>query len=962
MKTMRDHLLTLGALCVLALGVVLAQDQAPQAPAPNALPVPAVAVPAPQMPVPNTPPVQEAAAPAPAPQALAAPAVTPSRRPLVLPGRSTTSSRPPFPSRSLSPSSASTLPAPTASSGLSEPQSVGGEPRSKTTTPALKFDNAAVDIILMAYAQETGKTLLLAPDVPKANITLKSQTDTQLTKEEYLEAIEAVLGMNGIVLEPFGDKFVKVLARKTVRTEGIKILMENPEGGHPEKGQVISQMIQLKSIAISEAQKALEGFKKPDGLIQTFERTNSLLVTDTQENVNRMMEIVRFIDQPVTSSEQVFMRTIRFAETDKVLKLLQDLVTESQNQYKTKEEIKANVSGSPGFTRTTTPASPLTRPLPPGLSRLATPQPAPTPNVSLETPLSDADRGMLRGNTLIKADERSHQLIIITSKENMDFLDKIITLVDIETESPADWSYQRLEYSDAEEIAPMLTDLISNKSSGKKEEKAVKGASKNAAGEQPVKSTTLNEAVEAARTTSRPAINTGGSVEGDKNQLGEFGEVTIIADKRTNALLMKGSPKDLAKLKDIIKSIDIQLSQVLIETVVLQVTLKNEITTGIDWVKRVDFGNDNYRYNLSGGGGRNTPNDLSVLDALATNMATKAASGIQYFATLKDLHLDAVITASKSDNATKVLSSPILLTVDNKEATIEATEMRYMYKGMRYMGGYGGYNGGSTGGYGGGSYEPDIEQRDVGLTIKITPRINPSGNVILTVDEKFEDVLGNQTINGQDWPTVTTRKLTADVSVGSGETVILGGLVKTGKTDDSSGIPILKDIPYVGKYLFGKVGESEERSEMLVFLTPYVITSASDMDKETRRRKEYINADGVWTKGWSDSQLADPVSEADMKKRLERTKALQKAWEKYRVGLGEKQEMDARLEEQRTLTQAMSSAKKTSGAPKVGQMNVTETVEVLKPESAGSAVVPREEAEPVRPAVEKPKKAWWKFY
>ena len=88
----------------------------------------------------------------------------------------------------------------------------------------------------------------------------------------------------------------------------------------------------------------------------------------------------------------------------------------------------------------------------------------------------------------------------------------------------------------------------------------------------------------------------------------------------------------------------------------------------------------------------------------------------------------------------------------------------------------------------------NIEQRDVGLTVKITPRINPSGNVILTVEEKFEDVLGSQTIQDQSWPTVTTRKLSADVSVGSGETVILGGLVKTSKSEDSSGIPLLKDI------------------------------------------------------------------------------------------------------------------------------------------------------------------------
>lgn len=967
MKNMRDHLFSLGASCVMMLGVVLAQDQAPAVGQP--LPAMPPAAPAAEAAQPAAPAQPAAAAPgpaaAPAPAPEAQPAVTPAKPP-VLPQVPTRRSLSPL-SRRTSASPSAGLPAPAVpgkASSVSPSSSTNsaGEARSKTMTPSLKFDNAPVDIILQAYAQETGKTLLMAPDAPKANITLKSQPDVELSKEEYIEAIEVVLSMNGVVLEPFGEKFVKVLARKTVRTDGIKILMEGPEGGHPEKSRVVSQMIQLKSITVAEAQKALEGFKKPDGLFQIFERTNSILVTDTQENVNRMMEIVKFIDQPMVATEEVNVRIIRYAKAEDIKKRIEELVAESQKQQQAKDEIKANVSGAPGITRTSGSAltTTSTRPLPPGLTRLgAPPQAAPSaPNETLEALVSDADRGMIRGKVQIIADERTNQLIFITRAENMAFFEKIIAVLDIETLPDVKVEMMRLEYADAEEVSTMLNDLIGNVSS-KKDEKspAAKGTSSSSgAPETPAKSTTLAEAV-AAR-SSRPEAAAGGAPgEPGKSKLGQLSKdnIKILSDKRTNALVMMGSLGDLAAIKEIVKSVDIQLSQVLIETVVLQVTLKNEISTGIDWVKRIDFDKQNYRYNLSGGGGRNTPTDLSILENVVSNAVTASAkSGLQYFATLKDLNLDAVISASKSDNATKVLSSPILLTVDNKEATIEATEMKYMYKGMRYMG-YSSSVGGA------GSYEPDIEQRDVGLTIKITPRISPNGNVILTVDEKFEDVLGNQTIQGQEWPTVTTRKLTADVSVGSGETVILGGLVKTGKTDDSSGIPILKDIPYIGKYLFGKVGLADERSEMLVFLTPYVIKTADDMSRETRRRKEYINADGVWTKGWSDSQLADPVSEADMKQRLERTKALESAWIKYRDGLGEKQEMDARLEEQRALTQAMMTST-AAEAPQAGLMNVTETVEVLRPEGGETEEGAPQESEPLPPPVEEPKKSWWKIF
>jgi general secretion pathway protein D len=539
----------------------------------------------------------------------------------------------------------------------------------------------------------------------------------------------------------------------------------------------------------------------------------------------------------------------------------------------------------------------------------------------------------------------------------MNFFDRIITVLDVETTPDVKIEVQRLEFADAENVSTMLNDLIGNVTS-KKDDKAPtgkKGSTPSTTPGEPPKSASLAEAVAAAKSNAIRTESATGEV--GKSKLGQLSKenIKILADKRTNALVMMGSLGDLAALKEIIKGMDIQLSQVLIETVVLEVSLNDSLETGIDWVKRISTRGNN-AYSVSGGGGKNTPQNLfpteTMVDA-ATNILNGVVSsgkqGIQYYTTLKGLKLDAVITASKSDDGAKVISSPVLLTVDNKEATIEATQLKYMYKGMRYMGGY---SQGGIGGYGGGGgYEPDIEQRDVGLTVKVTPRISPNGNVILTVDEKFEDVLGAQTINGQEWPTITTRKLTADVSVANGETVIMGGLVKTSKSSSSSGIPLLKDIPYIGKYLFGSTKKAEDRSEMLVFLTPYVIDKQSDMDKEAQRRKDYINADGVWTKGWSQSKLAEPVPEEEMKQRLERKTAVEKAWQKYREGLEKQRELDAKVDAERSQTTALMQVPAETGAtPKSGLMKVTETVEVLKPKEPVEA--PQPEPAPAHPAAE----------
>ena len=168
-------------------------------------------------------------------------------------------------------------------------------PRGTNGVPALAFNQAPLDLVLEAYAAEVGKTIIPAPDLPKATITLRSLEDQVLTKEEYLEAIEVTLTMNGVVLDPRGEKFLRALPRKGVRAQGIPLLMQE-KGNLPEQGRVVSQMIQFKNIDLEEAQKALEGFKATETTFQTFERTNAILVTDTQENINRMLEVIRAID------------------------------------------------------------------------------------------------------------------------------------------------------------------------------------------------------------------------------------------------------------------------------------------------------------------------------------------------------------------------------------------------------------------------------------------------------------------------------------------------------------------------------------------------------------------------------------------------------------------------------------------------------------------------------------------
>lgn len=788
--------------------------------------------------------------------------------------------------------------------------------RGTNGVPALAFNQAPVDLVLEAYAAEVGKTIIPAPDLPKATITLRSLEGQTLSKKEYLEAIEVTLTMNGVVLEPRGEKFLRALPRKTVRTHGIALRMDD-KGNLPENGRVVSQMIVFKNIAVDEAQKALEGFKAPEGLFQIFERTNAILVTDTQENINRMLEVVRAIDIATPVIEDVFVRQVEYALATDIKEHLETIVTESQKDENPKKS-GPKQSGAPGFGS----SQPSARPSLLNLRRPGS-QPQPpvnTPNANLIASVSDADRGMIRGKVLIVADERSNKLIIITNKSNMDFFDKVIKTLDVETTPEVQIDVIRLKYAEAEDVEQMLNDLIgaSSSSSQSKNNQNANTKKGGAANSNLTRGTTQSTS---RKTSSNPTFQ-----NANASRLGELNKdnVKVLADKRINGIVVMARKADMRAIREVIDNMDVKLSQVLLETVIVQIELGDDLQTGVDWVQRGrqrvtqtrqktdqygrklfwestvnDDGTEigmrettedtglpviesfstltrdgfvnNNNYMLGGGGGSGTSmlgGLMNVASSAATNDAVMAAvnpigGGVNYFLKSDKLNLAAVIQAAKSDSRSKVLASPILMTVDNKEATIEATDMIYLFSGYQYSG---------SSMYG--SQVRNYEKRDIGLTVKVTPKINPNGTVMLTIEEKFETQGADQNVpneqGGTDpYATVTTRKMSSDVSVENRQTIVMGGLTKKSNVQSESGIPFLKDIPWIGKWLFGSVTQKEARSELLVFITPYVLDDAEASQAEALRRKKSLSDPRPWEDGgWSASPLADPVSRKEQLRRF----------------------------------------------------------------------------------------------
>lgn len=782
---------------------------------------------------------------------------------------------------------------------------------------SIEFNAAPIDMVFTVYQDLVEKTVLKDPQVPAATITLQPKKGQELSVEEKIEAIETVLEMNGIHIEPYGEKFVRALPRKDVRKDGIPLIMD-PEAKLGESTRVVSLMIPFKNIAIDEAQKALEGFKSNSGILLVFERTNSILVTDTEQIINRMREIAKAIDIASPVTEVVEYIQIKYANATEVKQVIDSIVQESMKEQEKNGKGPANNPAQQPNT--------YNRPLLGGLRRPGQPnQPqAPANNASLVMTVSDADRGMIRGKVVTIADERSNKILIITNASNMKFFKEVIAALDVETTPDTVVKVYRLKYAEAEDVSDMINDLIGNSSSSKS---SGRGNQNQAAKTGASGSVTRNTATAPKKSVNQRA----GDVKA-----GELSKdnTTVLADKRINGLVVMTDKELVPTIEQIIESMDIKLSQVLIETMIIEVTLGDDLNTGMDWIQKgrrkvmgepteqpllgkngiqlynytdghgnikpfEDVGNsftaddktwtklgdglteaiagsasiarDGFLNNWKGatsvglGGGAN--GGLQALNALgdATNVLGKAFS---FIFDSDELGLQGIFQASKTDSHSKYIASPIVMTLDNKEAIIEATTKQQFLTGWQAV---------SSSYAGSGLPSPNYSAEDIGIKIKATPKINPNGTVMLTVEEEYSQVSGKQTMLtpvGQSYKETSvdvpsTRKMSSDVILENNQTVVFGGLTQKFTMESESGIPFLKDIPFIGKWLFGSVEQTESRTELLVFMTPYVLDDAQAAQAEAIRRKKAMSDPHPWEdNAWSLSELADPVSKKELMRRI----------------------------------------------------------------------------------------------
>lgn len=291
-------------------------------------------------------------------------------------------------------------------------------------------------------------------------------------------------------------------------------------------------------------------------------------------------------------------------------------------------------------------------------------------------------------------------------------------------------------------------------------------------------------------------------------------EAKIIADERTNSLLIFANKQDMAMIKHIISQLDVVLAQVLIEAIIMEVSLDDSMNVGLSYQQQPKKLGGDVR---TVGGVINNNNFLNPtignLFAGATNatgpiISSGLPGGFSYFGTIGN-SFDVALTAAARDSRVNVLSRPKIQTSHAVPASL------FIGQTVPYVTGtyFGGINSGSSSQY---------QQKEVGITLDVLPLINPDGLVVMDIQQNIEQLGTPINIDGNDVPTTTKRMAAAKVAVRDRETIVLGGFISTSKTKSKSGVPYLKDIPLLGA-LFRNRSDTGQRVELMVFLRPTVL-------------------------------------------------------------------------------------------------------------------------------------------
>ncbi len=382
-----------------------------------------------------------------------------------------------------------------------------------------------------------------------------------------------------------------------------------------------------------------------------------------------------------------------------------------------------------------------------------------------------------------------------------------------------------VQNGNAEKIAALLSQVLGGKSASATAAPSVApglAAATLQTGGTGSGSGATSSALSGAASLTAPAAPAAQSVvasgSGESLGLGAGSSVKVIADRDNNALIILANAAEYEKIEEAVKKLDIVPRQVLVEVTIAEVTLNGALNYGLEWFFNGNNGVTGTLFN-SDSNSRALPTTPSgtVVPQLPFSAVWSGSTG----------NIKAVLSALASSTKVNVISSPHIMVTDNQVAKINVGSS-VPVQGQSTL----------TGTTTSTAITTSVLYVDTGVVLSVRPHINSGGLVTLEISQEVSDVQEGVTTTGLNSPTINKRSAQTTVAVQSGDTMVLGGLIKDDKNSGSSGLPILSDIPILGA-LFGAKTENSTRRELIITITPKVVNDnqqAREVTAEFRRK------------------------------------------------------------------------------------------------------------------------------
>ncbi|MDR1661274.1 MAG: type II secretion system secretin GspD [Azoarcus sp.] len=664
----------------------------------------------------------------------------------------------------------------------------------------LSFEQAPVTEVVHAVLGDLLKLDYSILTPLSGEVTLRTQGP--VARAEVIPLLESVLHVNGIALRADASGRYQVGV-----ADAMKAVPRLPASSKELPASGGSLLVPLQYIGAAEMADILRPIAGQDALQRVDTTRNLLVLSGTRNEIDGWLEIIRTFDVDFFKGMSVGLFPLTHTTVGEVEAALQALIGASGTKDASAASQEGAIPGAqPGAPQGIPPAAMAA--MGAGANRTKAGE-------------NGGANGPLQGVIRVVPIERLNALMVVTPRAHyLELVKTWIGRLDRPSEGSSEsqlWIYP-VQNGSAEHLANLLNGLYGDTSSAPN---PFFFNNPGVAGGLPHASRFMNSANGAnsgrlggggfgasggfgAQPSMMGGNNNGASIT--QVALGE--NVRVVADPNKNALLIYANRRDYRRIEEALRRLDSAPTQVLIEASILEVSLGDDLKYGLQW-----YFQDKGKRGYNGHGGLyNNPAAAASAAVGTSGLAAPSAEGFVYSLLNSAGDIRVVLNALAEKSLVNMLSNPNVMVLDNHTATIQVGDQMPVKTGSATTDG--------------GVVSESIQYRDTGVLLSVKPSVNSGDMVTLDVDQSIVDVGPEDVATGQR--SFDQRNIVSKVAVRSGETIVLGGLIRDKKMRTKSGVPLLQDIPLVGG-LFRSTGEEAKRTELIVMLTPRVIRTGQDV-------------------------------------------------------------------------------------------------------------------------------------